>query len=101
HGDQQGQHRRDEGGHHDDAEDLATIVSIFEAENDTPERSPMSHVVASRSVTLTGVKSPRPRTSPETLTVMTSRVPPSPTKNRWTWLRETPLGSSFCCLVSK
>ena len=61
----------------------------------------MVQVVATRSVTLTGVNWPRPRTSPATLTVMTSRVPPSPTTKRWTWLMATPLASVFCCLVSK
>ena len=54
---------------------LGTMASILEAENDTPERSSMVQVLATRSVTLTGVNSPRPLISPATLTVMTSRVP--------------------------
>ena len=60
----------------------------------------MFQVVATRSVTLTGVNWPRPRTSPATLTVITSRVL-SPTTKGWTWLMATPLASVFCCLVSK
>ena len=61
----------------------------------------MVQVSATRSVTFTGVNWPRPFTSPETFTVMTSRVPPSPTTKRWTWLMATPLASVFGCLVSK
>ena len=33
--------------------------------------------------------------------MITSRVPPSPTTKRWTWLTATPLASVFWCLVSK
>ena len=40
------------------AEAFAVIASILEAENDTPERSAMDQVMATRSVTLTGVNWP-------------------------------------------
>src|ERR1700733_7092299 len=93
------QHDREEPSHQADA--LAVTASTLEAENDTPERSAIDQVIARRSVTFTGVNWPSPRTSPATLTVMTSRVPPSPTTKRWTWLMATPLASVFCCLVSK
>ena len=59
------QHQRHHHGQHDPDEawpsgrrPLGVIASIFEAENDTPERSPMDQVRATRSVTLTGVNWP-------------------------------------------
>ena len=60
----QRQHNRDEASHQAEAAFWALTASILEAENDTPERSAMFQVVATRSVTLTGVNWPRPRTSP-------------------------------------
>ena len=54
---------------------MDATASTLEAENDTPERSAMDQVMATRSVTLTGVNWPSPRASPENLTVITSRVP--------------------------
>ena len=66
-----GQHEPDQHQHHHEhqhdpeeavhqAEAFAVTASILEAENETPERSSMAQVVATRSVTLTGVNSPRP-----------------------------------------
>src|SRR5258708_4125446 len=91
---------------HDPEEPLHQAVvrwaraSTLSARNETPERSSMFQVVATSSVTLTGVNSPMPLSSPATLTVITSRVPP-PTTKRWTWLMPSPLSSTFCALVPK
>ena len=47
------QHDDEEPRHQDEA--LALTASTLEAENDTPERSAMDQVMATRSITLTGV----------------------------------------------
>src|SRR5580692_6202158 len=81
-GHQHEQHDPDEALHQADALWLST--STLAARKETPARSPMAQVVATSSVTLTGVNSPTPLMSPATLTVITSR-PAAPTVNRWTW----------------